>query len=246
MEKKRSVSKKVRIFDIVNGVFFHGNKVEMKPNYVITPFGEKISRVNLIGTLTNLFISEDESYGSLTIEDGTASIRAKVFGSDVKLIKNISNGDLLLVIGKLKEYNGEIYVAVEIVRKLEDPNYEILRKLEILKNLKEKKKMVEEIKSLFEEMSEEELKEYVKGKYGLDEESLSVIRENLKVVRDIDYKPKILEIIASMDRGEGVEMSKIFEMIDLPERVIENTINELLNSGDLFEPRPGFFKKVGT
>ncbi|MEM5766033.1 MAG: OB-fold nucleic acid binding domain-containing protein [Candidatus Aenigmatarchaeota archaeon] len=244
MEKKRVVSKKVRIFDLVNGVFFHGNKLEMKPSYVITQFGEKISRVNLVGTLVDLFISEDESYGSITIEDGTSSIRVKVFGNNVKLIKNISKGDLLVVIGKLKEYNGEIYVVAEILRKLEDPNYENLRKLEILKELRDKKKMVEEIRSLVEQMSEDELKKYIKKKYGLDEEGLSVIRENLKFVKDIDYKPKILEIICKMDRGDGVEIGKLFEVIHLPERVIENAINDLLSSGDLFEPRPGFLKKV--
>ena len=246
MEKKRSVAKKVRIFDLVNGVFFHGSKVDMKPSYLITPFGERISRVNLIGTVIDMFISEDESYGSLTLDDGSASIRAKVFGNDVKLMKNISNGDLVLLIGKLKEYNGEIYVAAEVVRKLEDFNHEILRKIEILKDLKEKKRVAEEIKNLIDQMSEEELKEYVEKKYGLDEECLNIVRANLKVGKEIDYKPKILEIIASMDKGDGVEISKIFEVVDLPERIIENVVNELLASGELFEPKPGFLKRVGA
>jgi predicted transcriptional regulator len=49
-----------------------------------------------------------------------------------------------------------------------------------------------------------------------------------------------------MDKGEGVEISKIFELIDLPERIIENVIDELLSSGELFEPKPGFFKRVKT
>jgi len=246
VEKKRAVAKKVRIFDLVNGVFFHGSKLDMRPNYLITPYGEKISRVNLIGTVIDVFISEDENYGSLTLDDGSASIRAKVFGDGVKLVKKISNGDLALVVGKLKEYNGEIYVAAEVVRKLDDLNHEILRKIEILKDLKERKKIMEEIRNLIDQMSEEELKEYVEKKYGLNEECLNVVRANLKVGKEIDYKPKILEIIASMDKGEGVEISKIFELIDLPERIIENVIDELLSSGELFEPKPGFFKRVKT
>ena len=244
MENKRAVAKKARIVDLVNGVFFHGSRVDMKPSYLITPFGEKISRVNLIGTVIDTFVSEDENYGSFTLDDGSASIRAKVFGSGVKLVKNISNGDLVLVVGKLKEYNGEIYVATEVVRKPEDLNHEILRKIEILRDLKKKVKILEEIKNLIDQMSDEELKEYVKEKHGFDEECLNVLRENLKIGKEIDYKPKILEIITSMDKGEGVEISKIFEVIDLPERIIENAINELLASGELFEPRPGFFKRV--
>jgi len=243
VEKKRSVAKKVRIYDIINGVFFHGSKIEMKPSYVITPFGEKVSRVNLIGTATNVFLAEDGNYGNISIDDGSGLLRAKVFGESVSLIKDVAIGSLLLVIGKLSEYNGEVYVNAEIVRRIEDPNYENLRKLEMLKELKEKRKMTEEIKGLIDQMSEEELKDYVK-KYGLDAESLRIVRENLKIEREIDYKPKILEIIKSMDKGDGVEISKIFEVVDLPEKLVENALNDLLSSGTLFEPKPGIAKVV--
>jgi RPA family protein len=244
VEKKRAVAKKVRICDVLNGVFFHGSKAEMKPSYVITPFGERISRMNLIGSVTDVFLSEDGSYGSVTVDDGSGAIRAKVFGEGVSLMRDIAPGNLVLIVGKLKEYNGETYVNAEIMRKLEDPNQEILRKLEILKELKEKKTMIEDVKRVIEEMSEEELREYVRKKYGLDEESLRVVRENLKVVEKIDYRPKILEIIESMDKGEGVEIGKIFEVVDLPEKLVENAIDELLSSGILFEPTPGKLKKI--
>lgn len=244
VEIERIVAKKIRACDILNGVFFHGSKAEMKPSYVVTPFGEKISRVNLIGTVIDMFLSEDGNYGSVTVEDGTASVRAKVFGEGVELIKDVAPGNLLLVVGKVKEYNDEIYVNAEIMRNLIDSNHENLRKLEILKDLKKNKEMVEKIRGLVEEMSDDELKEYVKKEYGMDEESLRIIRENLKVVTEIDYKPNILEIIESMDKGEGVEIGKIFEIVDLPERIVENAINDLLGSGQLYEPTPGRFRKV--
>lgn len=198
----------------------------------------------MIGTTTDVFLSEDGSYGSVTVEDGTASVRAKVFGEGVELMKDAAPGNLLLVIGKVKEYNDEIYVNAEVMKNLVDPNHENLRKLEILKELKEKKKMVEKIRGLIEDMSDDELKEYAKREYGLDEESLRIVRENLRAVVMIDYKPKILEIIESMDKGEGVEIGKIFEVVDLPERLVENAINELLGSGQLYEPSPGKFRKV--
>jgi hypothetical protein len=44
------------------------------------------------------------------------------------------------LIGKVREYNAEIYIMPEIVRKITDPNTELLRRLELLaksKNLKE-------------------------------------------------------------------------------------------------------------
>ncbi|MEM7826351.1 MAG: OB-fold nucleic acid binding domain-containing protein, partial [Candidatus Aenigmatarchaeota archaeon] len=177
------------------------------------------------------------------IDDGTACIRVKLFGKDNQLLQKISRGDLVIVIGKVKEYDGEIYVLGEILRKLEDPNFEVLRKLEILKEMKIKMVMIEEIKNLLNELSEEELKKHAE-KYGLEEESLNFLKENLRISEKIDYKPRILELISSLDKGEGVEVSKIFEVVKLPERIVENAIDELLSSGDLFEPKPGILKRV--
>lgn len=240
---KRLPAKKVRIFDVVNGKFFPGNKEEMKPSYVITPFGEKISRVNLVGTVTDKFLSENENYSTITIDDGSGAIRVKSFKEKVSLLKDMELGIFVLAIGKLKEFNEEIYVNAEIVRKIEDPNYESLRKLEILDKQIQQKKIVEEIKNLANGTSEEELKNYVKQKFGLDDECLRVILE-FKQIEEIDYKPKIIELIESLDKGKGVEIGRLLELCNLPENIVENVINELLSSGYLFEPSPGKLRKV--
>ena len=244
MEKKRQPAKKVRIFDIVNGKYFPGSKEELKPSYVTTALGQKISRVNLIVTVIDKFLSEDQNYATIRIDDGTETIRVKTFKEDVKLLEGIELGDLVTVIGKLKEYNGEIYVNGEIVKKITDANFESLRKLEILNEVVELKKAVDEIKDLLDKMSEEELKEYVKDKFGMDEETLNVVRDNLRIKKEIDYKPKILELIKTLDEGSGVEIAKIFELSNLPENVIESAINELLAKGMLFEPKPAVLKVV--
>jgi hypothetical protein len=135
-------------------------------------------------------------------------------------------------------------VNVEIVKKITDVNFESLRKIEILNEIVEQKKAVDEIKDLLDKMSEEELKEYVKDKFGMDEETLNVVRENLRVAKEIDYKPKILELIKSLDEGNGVEIVKIFELSKLPENVIESAVNELLAKGLLFEPMPAVLRVV--
>jgi RPA family protein len=242
MQIKRLPAKKVRIFDIINGKYFHGSKEEMRASYVITSLGERISRVNLIGSVTEKFLSEDGSYSSITIDDGSEAIRVKAFKEDVNLLGNIETGDLILVVGKVKEYNGEIYINVEIVKKTTDKNLESLRRLEIIEKVVDQKKIAEELKGLATQVSEEELKSYADEKYLIDEESLKAILESKKL--EVDYKPKILEVIGSLDTGEGVEIGKMFEVLDLPENVIENTLDELLNQGFIFEPFPGKIKKV--
>lgn len=239
---QRLPAKKVRLVDLLHGKFFYGSKEEMKPSYIITPLGEKISRVNIIASVIEKFLSEDENYSSITIDDGTEAMRVKAFGEDTRTLDGIELGNLVTVIGRVKEYNGEIYLQAEIVRKVEDPNFEVLRKLEILNNLMEQKKIAEEIKSIADSMSEEELVDYVKEKYALDKESLEVILESKKV--EVDYKPKVLEVIQSLDEGDGVEISKLFEFLNLPEHIIESTIDELLTEGFLYEPTVGKIRKV--
>lgn len=233
---------KVRIADIISGKYFPGSKEEMRPGYIITPFGEKISRANVIATVTEKFITEDGSYSTIAIDDGTEAISVRTFKENVSLLNEIKVGDLVLVIGKIKEYNGEVYINGEIVKELEDANFEILRKSEIVTNLMERKKIVEEIKSLVDQMPEEELKNYVKEKYSMDEECLQAVLESKKL--EVDYKPKVLEVIEKLDDGNGVEIGKLFEVLDLPEQIIERTLDELINLGYVFEPTIGRIRKV--
>jgi RPA family protein len=244
MEISRSPAKKIRIFDIVNGKFFPGSREEMKAGYAITPFGEKVSRVNLIGTVTNSFVNEEQNYSTLTLDDGTETIQIRAFKEDVdKLVKH-DLGDLVLAIGKVREYNGEMYIGVESIRKIEDADMETLRKLEILNDLVEKKKIVDQIRNMFEKMTREELVNSVQEKFGVDEETLNVILENLNVEKEVDYKPQILEIINSLDEGEGVEVRKLFQITNLSENILENTLDQLLSNGLLFEPKPGVLKRI--
>lgn len=239
---RRNPAKKVRIKDILEGKFFHGSKEDFKESFLISPFGQKISRVNLIASVTDKFLNEEENYASLTIDDGSGSIRIKAFKDKVEVLKNFEVGDLVQIIGKVKEFNNELYISFEIGRKVE-PNFEILRRLEVLKELVNQKRIFEDIKKL-SNLPEEELINYVREKYVIEEEGVKFILENLNKDKKVDYKPAILELIKNLDEGEGVEVAKIFELSNLPENEIENAIEELLDSGEIFEPKPGILRRV--
>lgn len=242
--RKRLNAKKVRIKDIVSGKYFAGSKEEMKPSFVVTPFGQSISRVSIIATVIDKFVNEDGKYASITLDDGSAAMRVKVFGDDVGMLKKLNVGDIVAAAGKLKEYNGEVYVNGEFIKKVEDANYETMRKLGVLNELLEQKKTIDEIKELKEQLPEEELIEYVKGKFSMNDETVKFVLENLKVVKEVDYKPKLLKFIESLDEGNGVETSKLLELSDLSENIIDSVINELMAEGSLYEPRPGILKKI--
>ena len=131
---KRQVATKVRIESLSSGKIIEkgGRK------FLETKYGEELSRVRVMATVVGKFISEDSKFASITLDDGTDTIRGKGW-QDISLIEALSIGDLIDLIGKVREYNDEIYLVPEIIQKIEDPNLELLRKLELQKKFKDQK-----------------------------------------------------------------------------------------------------------
>ncbi len=111
------------VADIVRGKF--GD--ETGP-HVISPFGVELRRVALVGHIVDKLYREN--YASLTLDDGTDTIRLKVWGSDAATLEHIESSILALVVGRVKIYGDEVFIAPEIVRELKDPNYMTLHILE--------------------------------------------------------------------------------------------------------------------
>ncbi|HLD57664.1 MAG TPA: OB-fold nucleic acid binding domain-containing protein [archaeon] len=129
---KRQVAVKARIVDLVGGSWTQENGFGI----LETNYGEKVGRARLLATVVGKFVSEDGKYIGLTLDDGTETIRVKMWDNFV-LVENIKEGDVVDLIGKVRTYNEEIYIVPEIVYKVENPNLELLRKLEIIKKLRE-------------------------------------------------------------------------------------------------------------
>ena len=244
METLRQTTVRSRISDVVNGKFIR--KEGMEPSYVLTELGQKISRAHLLGTIVDKFTSEDGNYSSITIDDDSDSIRIKAFREDSNIFDNFEIGDLVIVIGKVREYTDENYIIPEIVKKIVNPNYEILHKLEVLKRLLKNKKVLEDIKKEKEKFADAgELKKYAK-KHGVDTEAVEAVVETLteQETEEKDYKPLVLETLEKLDEGEGVEFKRLLDESKLSENTFEEVINELLSDGICFEPKPGVLKMV--
>jgi len=238
----RQNARSVRVSDVASARFFQGDRDSMRPGYVINIFGESVSRAKVVASVVEKFLSEDGRFASATLDDGTGAIRARVFAGELKIIEDVGVGDLVLLVGRMKNYNGENYVAPDFLRKLDDPNHETLFRLEVLSNISEKKKIVDDLRKARDQTSEEELKSYALEKYGLDADSLQEIVQSEGP--RIDYKPMILDMIGMLDDGKGVEIGKLLEESKLDESMVESAINGLLASGDIYEPTAGRLKKV--
>ncbi len=131
--KKRNIAYKIRICDVLKG-----KPINDEGKFLFLELGDrKIVRVNILANCVDKFIQEGErKYASLTVDDASGQIRLKFFGDDIEKMKDITQGDTLQIIGNIREWNSELYLIPEIIKKV-DPRWLLVRKLEIQKSWEE-------------------------------------------------------------------------------------------------------------
>jgi RPA family protein len=131
--KKRNIAYKLRIGDLLKG-----KPIVQEAKLLYIELGDKkIVRVNLIANVVDKFIMDGEKkYASLTVDDATGQMKLKSFGDDIEVLKELTQGDTLQIVGIVREYNSEIYLSPEIVKKV-DPKWLLVRKLEIQSSKKD-------------------------------------------------------------------------------------------------------------
>ena len=128
--QKRQTAYKIRIKDILN---FKYIKTEgFDPNYLEIQ-SQEISRINIMGVVIQK--SRLDNYKTLVIDDSTGKISARIFENKVFLDK-IEVGDIVLVIGRPREFSSEKYILIETIKKI-DPAWTKVRELELEKNIAE-------------------------------------------------------------------------------------------------------------
>jgi len=210
--QRRQVAVKVNVKDIVNGKYV--KEEGWLPNYIETDDGRKVSRVNLIGAI--VFKSDDENfnYKNLIIDDGSGKISIRSF--DKNNLSEIDVGDVILIIGRPREFNNEKYLIPEIVKKIPDVNWIKVRRLEL---------------SRFEDNKKPETIENVQSK---------VKYEEIKVENDESTNDIVINLIKKLDKGGGILIDDV--IINSDSENAEKIINNLLENGDIFEVKPGIIK----
>ncbi|MBU2589876.1 MAG: hypothetical protein KKA65_02080 [Nanoarchaeota archaeon] len=178
---------------------------------------KEVVRVNLIAIVINRYDNETGNYSVVTIDDGSGQIRIKAWEDDVKFLNHIDTGSVVLVIARLFESNGEIFLRPEIVRPMED-EWAFVRKLELERQF---------------------------GKVSSDERVLAVTEEKIseKIEPSIVAREKVYHFVEKAP-DNGIEVSELVKKTKLKESDVEKAIEELLREGELYNPRPGFVKLV--
>ncbi len=121
-EDDKYIARKLWIKDIREGSW-QGESLSVKQLNVF--------RVNLVATVVQKFSSEDGQYVFLVLDDTSETIRVKAWRRDVSKLREISEGDIVNIFGGVQEYQGEVYLSPIIIRKMENPNWELLRVAEL-------------------------------------------------------------------------------------------------------------------
>ncbi len=193
-ETIRQTAYKILIKDLLKGKFI--KQEGWNPSFVYIPeLMLKVSRVNLMGVVVSS-VNNEAGYKELIFDDGSGSITVRSFDENVNLDAEV--GDILNIIGRVREFNNTIYIAPEIVKKYKD------------KRIKE----LWELERKAQKLPREELKLPEKPKE--------------KVLDETNPKQIVYELIKELDKGDGVEISDIISKADVPdaESVIEGLIIE--------------------
>jgi RPA family protein len=205
-EIKRQIAYKCSIGELVKGVFV--KKQGWESSYIMTDYGD-FSRVNIIAAVV------DKQENTLVFDDGTGKLTGRFFENNDQL-QNIGVGDVVLIIARPREYNNSLYLALEILKRIDNRAWINYRRKELL--------MIKKVRNI----------DAVKNKpKNLEPE----IVENQSTTNS---KDKLLRIISQLDTGSGASIDDIITLSKITNA--EEIINDMQLKGDIFEVKPGRLK----
>jgi RPA family protein len=167
------------------------------------------TRIKIVGILIG-----KNANGTIIVDDGTGQARTKFF-SDVMAQKaaGIDVGLPVMVIGGVSEFDGQKYVAGDIIKKVDNELWMRVHQREALPRLKEDAHATN--------TSEPEDRE-------------------AKIEKGQSRSEKIINLIREGDKGEGVLVEELIEKVggEKTDKIIE----KLLQDGEIFEVAPGKVK----
>lgn len=247
-QRKRQTAHLVRLKDLINGTYVKEEGWE--PNYINTINGRKISRVNIIGVIIDKVKDPEQNFSSIALDDKSGNIAVRSF-ENKDMFDGLHIGDIVLLVGRPREFGREKYIVPEIIRKV-DVKWLELRMLE--HQLIDKKNGVQEP----DQGAEADPRASNNASHDNTEEKpqYDPVKEE-KVVEDGEELPEqaektnkkgddkdpfeiILSTIRRLDNGRGAEYDAIISTSKVGDA--ERILMRLLEEGEIFEVKPGFLK----
>ncbi len=209
------------ISTLLNGNFIKA-EAHMQPSFLRTASGKEMSRVHIIAVIVGL-----SDGGEATLDDGSGKITARSFDSHT-LFSSYALGDIIRVIGKVRAFNEQQYLIPEIVKKITNKQFVMFHKLAL--------------QLLESDAGHTQPGHSVPTTELTPEEIVSTVDE-IPIDAD-DSTPHtpfddVISRIKELDKGDGAGIEQIIELLGSDS---EKLIHHLLETGEVFEIRPGRVK----
>lgn len=194
------------------------------PNYIFTLNRKKIFRVNVLATVVHK--EQRGTINNLFIDDGTEKITVRFFEENKSLL-DLEVGEVILVLGRVREYQKEKYIFPEIVKKTNSLWLKVrARELQIKMQSPENQNQLPERKNALIEAKKEK-------------DETIIIEEEEEIEENYSFLPfqKIIELITNLDKGEGVLIEELLEKSPL--KKTEELLEKMLENGNIFQNLPG-------
>jgi RPA family protein len=256
MSFKRATAARVAIEDIQNGELVAN---ELGNVVAVETFLGQISRVNVVATVVDRYEATQERLGeqgkgfaTVTLDDGTGVIRVKMWGELSAKLTQLQVGDLVLVVGRVRSFQGETYINGEIIRRLEDPNWETVRLLELSASRSNPHRLEQQFSTEVlefappqEEASSSTQRKIEPGVWHTATATLDQPPDKTdEVLPSPEVRRLVIETIKKYDAEGGARFEQILEATPgVTEEVVEQVLIDLLSEGEVYEPEIHRYKK---
>ncbi|HEY9702955.1 MAG TPA: hypothetical protein V6C58_10940, partial [Allocoleopsis sp.] len=187
-------------------------KTGWESSYIMTEYGD-FSRVNIIAVI----VGKENS--GVIIDDGTGQINSRFF-ENINQLENINVGDVVIIIGKPRDYNNQLYIAGEIIKKI-DHSWIEYRKHEL--------KLIKKIRDI-------------------KPENINNPRPTAKIIEPeivesetgFSIKDRIYKAIKELDKGNGASIEDVLKISKLSDG--EEILSDMMMRGEVYEFKAGHIK----
>ena len=234
----RPAAYKMKIEDVALGQYVRSPD-GTEPSYLLTPWGEQVTRVRVMGTVVDKFVRDDQNYATLRIDDGSETVGLRAWQEGVKELDGFKVGDIVDVIGRVREFNGEVYLIPELIIRVDDPNWELVRELEVIAARREA--LASGVRPKIEKLEPRRPDTQFQRRTGESEPSEDTDEEPLPIIPD-EVKKRVVIAMEKLDAGSGVEPIGISNELNMSLAQVNDVLRVLFVDGDVFEPTHGKFR----
>ncbi len=210
-------------------------KYSKEEKSLYTIFG-KIKRARIVGTLIDKreliagqFADGEGSYDSVSdsdlriefdLDDTTGIIRATLWQADPEKYSEFNIGDIVDIVGLIRKWKDFVYISPEIMKKVNNPNFVLLRNAEIIKTI--------------QSGETQEIPEFSADDLENNEVPSEIDVDALFEEKD-DLKMNIYSVIKnSSDKGPGIKFEDLLKKIDSSEEELKKNIKILEKESKIY------------